>query len=735
MKTNDSHSPSTDEVLSPSTTKIKIRKPDGKKKIKLGLFLGLLLGLGGGAIAIFNVWQRLEASVPESVADVSSYARPNTITIKAADGSTLKEIGEVSHEKIKIAEVPPMIHQAFVASEDARFYEHQGVDFKGIGRAAIANIKAQEVKEGGSTITQQLARMAYLNQEKRIWRKLKEMKIAHEIENSLSKEDILETYLNLVYLGSGSYGIADAAWVYFGKQPQQLTLPEVATLAGIVPAPSVYSPFNNPELAKRQRNAVLSRMVAAGYITPEAAAVASNAPLKTNRQQPKRLQRKFQYFTNYIEEELPKYIDAETLAMGGIVVETTLEPAWQTAAEETVSYGLQRYGKWQKFQEAAIVALDTKTGAIKAMVGGKDFGDNQYNRVTQAQRQPGSTFKTFVYTTAIASGFSPYKSYLDAEFYVDGYKPKNYNKKYREDYVSLYQAFLSSINTVALQTIIDVGGKPVVEVAQKMGIESELQPTYSLALGSWEVNLLELTNAYGTLANKGIYQQGHGITTVRDRQGKIIYQADFEPIEAVDPNTAAMMSWMLRGVVASGTGIPAQIGRPSAGKTGTTDEARDLWYVGYIPQVAAGVWLGNDDNKPTNSNSAVAAEMWRKFMLQAVKGMPVESFPPRPRLTGREVTVTKEPFRPKRKYHIRKPKPTTATQRKTYRRSNRRSTVRNAPVRNTPAATSAPKPAPAATSAPKVAPKPVKPLIRKHNERFNPANNSDRDWVKERLGR
>lgn len=735
MKTNNHASSSTGEVLPSSTKKIKTRKPR-KKRIKLGLFFGLLLGVGGSAIALISVWQRLEASVPESVADVSSYARPNTLTIKAADGTILKEIGEVSHQKIKIAEVPDIVYQAFVASEDVRFYEHQGIDFKGIGRAAIANAKAQEVKEGGSTITQQLARMAYLNQDKRVWRKLKEMKIAHEIENNLTKEDILETYLNLVYLGSGSYGIADAAWVYFGKKPQELTLAEVATLAGIVPAPSVYSPFNNPELAEQRRNMVLSRMVDAGYVTPEEGAIAMAALLETNRQQPKRLQRKFQYFTNYVEEELPKYVDSETLAMGGITVETTLEPSWQTAAEKTVKEGLERYGKWQKFQEAAIVALDTKTGAIKAMVGGKDFGDNQYNRVTQAQRQPGSTFKTFVYTAAIASGFSPYKTYLDAEFYVDGYKPKNYNKTYREDNVSLYNAFLSSINTVALQTLIDVGGKPVVDVAQKMGIKSEMQPTYSLALGSWEVNLLELTNAYGTLANKGIYQQGYGITTVRDRQGKIIYQADFEPVEAVDPNTAAMMSWMLRGVVSSGTGIPAQIGRPSAGKTGTTDEARDLWYIGYIPQVAAGIWLGNDDNKPTNSTSGVAAEMWRKFMLQVVKDIPVENFPPRPKLTGREVTVTAEPFKPKKKYHIRKAKTATPTytQRQRYRRSNSRSTY--TPSNTAPSTAPKPKatPTPAAsTSTP--APAPVKPLIKKHNQEFNPANNSDRDWVKERLGR
>ena len=726
MKTSNNPHPQSSRGGTPPSTTHRISNPRFSRN-RLGLIFGLLLSISGTAIAIY-LDRKLEASVPDSVADVSSYARPNTLTIKAADGSILKEIGEVSHDKIKLAEVPDILHQAFVATEDARFYEHEGIDFKGIARATVANIKAQGAKEGGSTITQQLARIAYLNQEKRIWRKLKEMKIASEIEANLSKEDILETYLNLVYLGSGSYGVADAAWVYFGKTPQELTLPEVATLAGIVPAPSIYSPFINPELAIRQRNAVLTRMLAAGYITSEEATTAKDAPLTTDRQQPKRLQRKSQYFTNYIEKELPKYVDSETLAMGGIVVETTLDPLWQTAAETTVSYGLDKYGKWQKFQEAAVVALDPRTGAIKAMVGGKDFGDNQYNRVTQAQRQPGSTFKTFVYTAAIASGSSPYKTYLDAEFFVDGYKPKNYNKTYQETNVSLYNAFISSINTIALQTIIDVGGKPVVEVAKKMGIKSELQPTYSLALGSWEVNLLELTNAYGTLANKGMYRESHGIAIVRDRQGEVIYQADFEPVEAIDPATAAMMTWMLQGVVNSGTAIPAQIGRPSAGKTGTTDEARDLWYVGYIPQAAAGIWLGNDDNQPTLSTSGVAAEMWRKFMLQIIKDIPIEAFPPRPPLTGREVTVSVEPFKPKTKYHIRKPKPVYSP-RRTYRNTYRSSGGSNSTP--APAPQASPAPAPATTPTPS----PTKPLIKKHNQRFNPAYNSDGDWVKERLGR
>ncbi len=710
--------------------RIKSRKP------RLNLFSFFLLGLGGAAIATVFIGLKLKASVPDSVADVSSYARPNTITIKASDGSVLKEIGEVSHQKIDLEQVPDYLSQAFVASEDVRFYKHNGFDLRGIARAVVANVKAGSAQEGASTITQQLARVAYLNQEKKIWRKLREIVIAQEIEKNLTKQDILETYLNLVYFGSGSYGVADATWVYFGKKPDQLNLSEVATLAGIVPAPSVYSPFSNPELALKRRNSVLKKMLVAGYLTPEAANQAIATPLVTNRKRPQRLQRKFQYFTNYIEDELPKIIEADTLAEGGIVVETTLVPDWQIAAEATVSYGLKRYSKWHKFQEAAIVAIEPQSGEIKAMVGGKDFGNNQYNRVTQAQRQPGSTFKPFVYTAAIAAGFSPYKSYLDAEFYVDGYKPKNNNKKYIEEKISIYKALKDSVNTVALQTLIDVGGKPVVKLAQQMGIKSELQPTYSLALGSWEVNLLELTNAYATFANQGIYQESHGIRQVSDRQGKIIYQADFPSEEAIDPQTVAMMNWMLKGVVEAGTGIPAQIGRPAAGKTGTTDDSRDLWYVGYIPQSAAGIWLGNDDNKPTKGSSGVAAEMWRHFMLQVIKDTPIKAFPPRPSLTGREKTIALEPFKPKKTYHIRQPKSSQSSPtryRRTYPRTYRGNT--------SPAGSSNPSTTPAANvnkQTPilqKNTQQKANPFIREHKQKFNPANNSSGDWVKERLGR
>ncbi|MDJ0691985.1 MAG: penicillin-binding protein 1A [Xenococcaceae cyanobacterium MO_188.B32] len=735
------------DTSQPSSTSSSLPTPKNLKKRQLAkrfkwgwLMLGISLGIGsGGALACAWFWPKLaklDVSLPETIEDIATYARPKTLTIKASDGSIVKQIGPIAHARIKLDDVPVIVSSAFIASEDSRFWQHQGIDLQGIARAAVANLKAKKVVEGGSTITQQLARIVFLTQEQSIERKLKEMRIAIAIEQNFTKQQILENYLNLVYLGSGAYGVADAAWVYFGKSAQELTLPEVATLAGIIPAPSTYSPLNNRELAIQRRNLVLQRMTQEKLIRPQEAKQAIASPLSVNPHRPKRLVRKASYFTDYIEQELPKYISEKELQAGGVVVETTLNPQWQKAAEAAINYSLDTYGKGQQFQQAALVALDSQTGEIKALVGGRDFGTNQYNRVTQAQRQPGSTFKTFVYTTALAAGFSPNKTYFDAEYLVDGYQPRNYKNKYRYRNVSLYDGLRSSINVVALRTMLDVGWKPTIEIAQKMGIKSELQPTYSLALGAWEVNLLELTNAYATLANQGTYQPGYGITRIRDRQGQIIYEANFEPQQALAPETAAMMTWMLRGVVTSGTGIPAQIGRPAAGKTGTTDEARDLWYVGYIPQVTAGVWVGNDDNQPTKGTSGVAAQLWRQFMLEVVKELPVEQFPPRPSLTDREAVIKAEAVKPKSSYYLKNGPRVPYRQR--YTRRFRRTNYATQKTHTSSAPKAAPKsavPISATTPLPVPTSRPIitKPLKALPPSQFPQGN--ERDWVRQRLGR
>jgi penicillin-binding protein 1A len=616
------------------------------------LLFGASLGFGGGALVLGIGFLQLESGMPDSVKDVLTYAPPGTITIKASDGMVLREIGDVSHEKLKIWQIPDPITKAFIASEDRRFKEHRGVDFPGIARAIFANLQAGGVVEGGSTITQQLARIVFLNQGRNIGRKYREMRLAKEIEDNFTKDQILERYLNLVYLGSGAYGVADAAWVYFSKPVSELTLAEAATLAGIVPAPSVYSPIENPKAAKERRDIVLKTMQAQGVITAQEAEDAIASPLEVKPSKPKRLERQAPYFTEYVEKELPKLISKEALEAGGLTVETTLNSRWQKNAEEKLENTVERYGKWQRFSQAAMVAIDPRNGQIRAMVGGTDFNTNQFNRVTQAKRQPGSTFKTFVYATAIAAGISPYKSFMDAEYVVDGYKPENYGDSYSGAKVPLRTAIAKSLNVVAVRLLIDVGWNPIVKLSQQMGIESKLQPTYSLALGASEVTLLELTSAYGTLANQGIHQKAYGISRIRDRQGNVIYQANFKPQEAIDPDSSSIMTWMLQGVVDGGTGVPAQIGRPVAGKTGTSDKARDLWFVGYIPQLVTGVWLGNDDNKETWGASSMAAVLWRQFMLEATEDMPIETFPTIPnQIEGRKATIKAEPIKPRRSYY------------------------------------------------------------------------------------
>ena len=648
---------------------------------KFWITTGAAVTLGGGALATGITWWTLERSLP-SPNDVLTFVRDGTLTIKAEDGKILQQVGPATREKLPLEQLPPQLVQAFIASEDRRFYQHKGVDWQGVGRAFVSNLNAGNVVEGGSTITQQLARIVFLNQERSIGRKVQEVMLAKKIEGEMSKDKILERYLNLVYLGEGAYGVADAAWVYFSKPTTDLSLPEMATIVGVTPAPSTFSPIANPKIALERRNIVLSRMADAGFITKDQAQAASAEPLALKPALPKRLSTEAAYFTSYIQQELPKYVPQDAIEAGGLTVETSLNPKWQKIAEEVVEEVIDENGKAQGFQQAALVAIDPRNGEVKAMVGGTDFENTQFNRVTQAQRQPGSTFKGFLYSTAIAGGISPYRGYLDAPFQVDEYTPKNYNDDYN-GWISMRDALTLSINTVAVKVLINTGFQPVIDLAHKMGIKSELKPTYSLALGASEVNLLELTNAYGTFAAKGMHAPVNGIRRVIDQQGKVIYEAKPQAQLAIDQETSAIMNWMLQDVVNDGTGRPARLfDREVAGKTGTSDQARDLWFIGYIPQLATGVWLGNDDNSPTWGTSATAARTWNKFMVKAVEDIPIEKFPERPKLEGRKGTIALLPIKPDKMSNIRA---TTAKteERDTERRSTRRQ-VSAASVTSTP---------------------------------------------------
>ncbi len=632
----------------PATLKKLMTTKHGKPRYRTVSFWVLSVGAatlsGGVGTAGYGLWY-LNSTLP-NVSEVFSFVRDGTITIKAADGRILQQLGPATREKLDIEDIPQLQIDAFIASEDRRFYEHNGIDYQGIFRAMLSNVKAGDMVQGGSTITQQLARVVFLTQERTVWRKIREALLSWKIERDIKKEDILATYLNNVYLGSGAYGVADAAWVYFSKSVDELTLAEIATIAGLPPAPSVYSPLVNPEISKERRNLVLNTMAELGFITSSEAAYAIAEPLAIKPSSPKRLYVEAPYFTSYIQKELPKYISSEAIEFGGLTVETTVNPKWQQVAEQIVREAVEIDGYGQGFDQAAFVAINPVTGEIKAMVGGRDFKESEFNRVTQAQRQPGSTFKGFVYTAAIAAGFSPTDGYEDANFTVDGYKPRNYNGKY-QGWVSMVDALTSSTNVVAVKVLMDVGFEPTIKLTQAMGIKSKLDPIYSLALGGSEVNLLELTSAYGTLAAEGKHIPPHGIVRVFDRRGEVIYEPEWKPRQAVDPDTAAIVSWMLESVVKYGTGSAAQLfDRPVAGKTGTSDEARDLWFIGYIPQLVAGVWLGNDDNYPTWGSSGTAAFTWRQFMEKVVEDIAVEQFPELPAFDGREPTLKAEPVQP-----------------------------------------------------------------------------------------
>lgn len=628
---------------------IRDRLPSPLQKTRNQVVVALLfVGLGG---VTYGYW-KIQSELPD-ISTLSEFVRPGTLTVKAMDGSAILQTGPATRDKLPLDKLPKQVINAFIAAEDRRFYQHQGVDYLGLMRAIGRNVSKGQMLEGGSTLTQQLARMVFLNQDRSLIRKIREALLAQKLEREVSKDQILEKYLNMVYLGSEAYGVGDAAWVYFSKPVSELTLGESAMIAGLPPAPSDYSPIVNADVAKIRRNIVLERMLEQGFITPEQESKARSEAITLKPETPKHLYSTSPYFTSYVQQELAKYVSKDVLEYGGLTVETTLNPEWQKAAEEAVQDTIKLDGPGQGFEQAALVAIDPNNGEIRALVGGYDYyKESQFNRATQAQRQPGSTFKAFVYGAGIASGFSPYRSYVDAPYVVDGYEPKNYGGKYSGSMLDMRSALTKSVNVVAVKILLDVGFEPVIDLAKRAGIESPMKDTYSLALGAYEVNLLELTSGYGMFAAKGQHTQSHAITRIVDNKGKEIYKANYESQQVMDVDSAAITTWMMEGVVNKGTGSPAALpDRSVAGKTGTSEKARDLWFIGYIPQLVAGVWLGNDDSAPTAGSSGTAAATWGQFMRKVIKGMPEEKFSDLPKdLDDRKGTIKAKKVTPKSSY-------------------------------------------------------------------------------------
>ena len=591
----------------------------------------LALAIGSGvAFSQAGLVAAIDSLLPDS-RRISSFNRPGTLTILSADGQVVQTIGPASRDKLSGGRLPELVAKAFIAAEDRRFYQHDGIDVTGILRAVLSNLRQGSVEEGASTITQQLARTVFLSQDRTILRKLKEAALAGKLERQLSKRQILTEYLNVVYLGSGAYGVSDAAWIYFSKTPDQLNLAETALIAGLPPAPSVYSPLVNPDLALQRRAIVLRRMEEAGFISAAELDQADATPLALKPAEPKYWESRAPYFSSWVQQELPKLLTPEQLEVGGITVRSSVNLAWQEQAQTAI----KTYATGQ--MEGALVAMEPGTGLVRAMVGGKDFQASQFNRAAQALRSPGSTFKLFVYLTALQEGMRPERIIVDSARCFAGYCPRNFDNRYFGA-VTMVRALQNSLNTVAVQLLQQLGFDKVIATAKSLGINRPMGRYYPLALGAYEQTVLDMTAAYAAINNRGIYIKPTPFEEILGPEGQLLWSRRLNGDRghpAVASDIADAMLWMLRQAVAAGTGAGASLDdRPVAGKTGTSEGGRDLWFIGSIPQLTTGVWLGYDNSRETGTTSVLATYAWRAFMAPIVKGMPVRQFPPKPELSG-----------------------------------------------------------------------------------------------------
>lgn len=548
--------------------------------------------------------------------------KPNIVTqFYSHDGEVIKTFTAYSFKKIDIQDVPEDFIHALIATEDKNFYKHHGYDITGLARSTVQNVLAGHVVQGASTLTQQLARILFLSNERTFDRKIKELVVAARIEKSVSKDKILEMYVNNVYLGSGAYGIEAAAQTYFGKHIGQLKLSELALIAGLPQAPSVYSPFNNMELAVQRRNQVLTRMYKMKYITKEQYESAKEAKVHLTAMPQFYTTNKAPYFCDYVLKELEKLgFDETDISQGGYKVITTLDFDTQDAVNNAILKNLRNYGLTKANQQAAVFSFSPIDGRILAYAGGKDYTKSQFDRV-QAIRPSGSAFKPFVYAAAMEKGILPNDLIQDSPIKIGDWAPKNYAHKYRGQ-IPVYKALMVSSNVCAVRLIQDVGIRAVVQIARTLGISTPLECDYTIALGSNGVKLFELTRAYGAFANGGYLVQPFAIERIETSRGKVVYRAPKTRISRqLSLKTAAEMTAMLKTVIQRGTGAAANIGVPAAGKTGTTDDYKDASFVGYTPNIVTGVWVGNDDNSDMRSiqGGTVPALIWRDVMKVATK--------------------------------------------------------------------------------------------------------------------
>ncbi|ELR99470.1 transglycosylase domain-containing protein [Gloeocapsa sp. PCC 73106] len=579
-------------------------------------------------IILFFSWQWSKVDVYPLPANTNG-----PVVVYAEDGTPLSPSRQTNHQELaKLSSFSPYLPKAVIASEDSRFYWHLGVDPLGILRASIINLGKQEIAQGASTITQQVARSIFpeVGRENTARRKLKEMIVALQLEANYSKNEILKAYLNRVFLGLNNFGFEDAARFYFEKSAADLTLEEAATLVAVLPAPNSYNPVQDYDTAVLLRNRVIERMADLGMISRKEADRARRSLIEVSpKARDAFSQTLAPYFYSYILEELNTILGKNVAQEGNFIVETRLNPQLQQQAETALLATLENSSDRFGFSQGALVTLDSSTSEILTLVGGKDYSQSQFNRVTQAQRQPGSTFKIFAYAAAIAQGVSPYQTFSCAPVTWQGQRYRGCERS--EGYINMYTSLAQSENAVAIRIAQTTGLEAVIAMARQLGIKSPLKASPGLVLGESEVNLLEMTGAYGAIANKGIWHLPHGIQRILDGNDctdlgnpqtcREIYafaeQPDISKV-AISSAIANTLTQLMQGVVTEGTGRAAYLGRGEGGKTGTTDNNVDLWYIGYLPQptLVTGIWLGNDDSKPTWGGSYQAAATWGQYLKQ-----------------------------------------------------------------------------------------------------------------------
>ncbi len=628
-KTRAAARPRKEPVLGPAQKKKPTKKSRksrrGKKRSRPFVFFllswtmtfglwGIIVMAATTAYVFINLEERGLFKIPD---------RKPGMMMLARDGSVITERGSFYGDAAKISELPRYVPLAVIAIEDRRFYSHYGIDPIGLVRAFYANYKAGKVVQGGSTLTQQLAKNLFLKPERTYERKFQEAVLALWLENKYSKDEILQLYLNRVYFGAGAYGIEKAAQKFFGKSARDVSLPEAAILAAVLKAPSKLNPVYNPKRSAKRANEVISDMIDAGLITQQEAQQASQSPtqVKSADYLPAT-----NYVADWVEELIPDLIGKFDRS---IIVETTIEPGLQTLAERVLRKRLKEQGEPRNASQAAFVAM-APNGEVMALVGGKDYVKSQFNRVVKAKRQPGSAFKPFVYLTAIEQGASPGTIEIDSPVTIGDWSPANYSKKYRGA-MTLKKALTLSVNSIAVKLGMAVGPANVALTAQRLGIRSPLHTNASIALGTAEVTLLELTSAFAPFANGGTTIIPHVVTRITSRDGKVLYQRKGSGLGAsISEFDLGAMNEMMRAVVNNGTARRARLkNQDVGGKTGTTQDYRDAWFIGYTTSLVAGVWVGNDDNSPTKrvTGGSIPAQIWQEVMSAAHKGLKFTKLP------------------------------------------------------------------------------------------------------------